>query len=135
MRHLDSPEWHSRVSRRSAARSVLVASPLHDLLPEEGVLALLVQVVAVEDSLEVVGHGAVLLRAERLLLVVGLHLLDESLEQLGVLLGEVRLLLALLLVPDALVEATAGHGGAHDHPWLSNRERSLDSLLHHLFGK
>ena len=55
--------------------------------------AVLVHVVRFEDGLEVVLHGAVLLGAKALLLVTRLHLLDEGLEELGILLGEVRLLL------------------------------------------
>jgi len=41
--------------------SVLVASPFHDLLPEEGVFAVFFQFVGHEDASEVIGHGAVLL--------------------------------------------------------------------------
>lgn len=83
--------------------------------------AVLVHVVGVEDGLEVVLHGAVLLGAEALLLVTSLHLLDEGLEELGILLGEVRLLLTLLLVLPGVAHS-AGSGGGHGHSWLDEEE-------------
>ena len=89
--------------------SVLVALPLHELLPEESVIAALVKAIGFEDLREVICHGVVRLRCLAFLTISLLHLLDELLEHLGVLLGEVRLLLALLLVTHVVVDGTEGN--------------------------
>ena len=83
-----------------SSRSVLGAFPLHELLPEERVLAILGETVALEDLLEVVASSRVLLDGLSGLFITSLHLLDELLEELSVLLGEVRLLLGLLGIVD-----------------------------------
>ena len=80
----------------------------------------LLEAVGLENASQVVGHGAVLLVRELFQLVVLLHLLDESLEQLGVLLGEVRLFLSSLL----LLHGDSAHGelGEQGHSWLNDHE-------------
>ena len=109
-----------------------MASPLHDLLPEEGVFAILLQFVVLKDVGQVVSHGAMLLVRQLLQLVVRLHLLHQSLQQLGVLLREVRLLLGPLLILH-VDGANLGHLGHHGHSWLGEHARPLERLLHHLF--
>ena len=93
--------------------SVLVALPLHELLPEESVATVLVEAIGAKDLREVIRHGVVLLLALTLLAITFLHLLDKLLEHLGVLLGEVRLLLASLLVTHGVVDGAEGD-------WLMN---------------
>ena len=90
-----------------------MALPLHELLPEESVAAFLVEAIGAKDLREVIRHGVVLLLALTLLAITFLHLLDKLLEHLGVLLGEVRLLLASLLVTHGVVNGAEGD-------WLMN---------------
>lgn len=87
-----------------------MALPLEELLPKEGVLAVLVKVVAAEDVGEVLNEATVFLLGYALRLIALLHLLDEGLQQLGVLLREVRLFLAAALV----VHIDEGRGGLHE---------------------
>ena len=103
--------------------SVLGALPVHELLPEEGVLVVLVHVVALEDLSKVIASGTVLLGGLIDDGVTGLHLGDELLERHGVLLGEVRLFLTTLLGVPVSGE-TSGLAGSEHHAGL--RESSLE---------